>query len=105
MSCKTPFMAVRLAQAGGMVMAQGDFADAGWRAKHGIHAGFTCRLPLSVRELWHWACCRLLGAAEAKSALIPPRSVGARVFCDPRIDTLSGGEKARVYLPSGTCCR
>ena len=108
-------VAAGLAQvSAGTVMAQGDFADAGWRAKNIAYMPQfqSVAWPLSVREVVALGLLPLhLGASESEkrvdSAL---QRCGMARFAARRIDTLSGGEKARVYLarfwqmPRRLCC-
>ena len=83
-------------------MAHGDFADAGWRAKNIAYMPQfqSVAWPLSVREVVALGLLPLhLGAAESEkrvdSAL---QRCGMARFATRRIDTLSGGEKARLVL-------
>lgn len=88
--------------AGGTVNAPGDFTDAAWRAKNIAYMPQfqSVAWPLSVREVVALGLLPLnLGAAESEWRVEQAlRQCGMARFATRRIDTLSGGEKARVYL-------
>ncbi|MGB0315242.1 MAG: ABC transporter ATP-binding protein [Parvibaculales bacterium] len=96
-------VAAGLAQvSAGTVMAQGDFADAVWRAKNIAYMPQfqSVAWPLSVREVVALGLLPLnLGSAESEKRVDAAlQRCGMARFAARRIDTLSGGEKARVYL-------
>ena len=88
--------------AGGTVTAQGEFADADWRAKNIAYMPQfqSVAWPLSVRDVVALGLLPLnLGPAESEKRVDAAlERCGMARFATRRIDTLSGGEKARVYL-------
>ena len=88
--------------AGGTVTAQGDYADADWRAKNIAYMPQfqSVAWPLSARDVVALGLLPLnLGAAESEKRVDEAlQHCGMARFATRRIDTLSGGEKARIYL-------
>ena len=86
----------------GSVITQGDFLDANWRAKNiGYMPQFqSVAWPLAVRDVVALGLLPLnLGLAESEKRVDAAlQRCGMGRFSARRIDTLSGGEKARVYL-------
>jgi iron complex transport system ATP-binding protein len=96
-------VAAGLAQAAaGTINATGDFTDAAWRAKNIAYMPQfqAVAWPLLVQEVVALGLLPLnLGAAESdKRVQTALQRCGMAQFATRRIDTLSGGEKARVYL-------
>ena len=86
----------------GSVITRGDFSDAHWRAKNiGYMPQFqSVAWPLAVRDVVALGLLPLnLGLAEIEKRVDAAlERCGMARFATRRIDTLSGGEKARVYL-------
>lgn len=90
---------------GGTVSAQGgfdNFADIDWRAKNIAYMPQfqSAAWPLPARDvvalgLLPFGLSGAAAAAKAEAALV---QCGAEKFADRMINTLSGGEQARVYL-------
>ena len=96
-------VAAGLAQpSGGAISASGDFADAAWRAKNIAYMPQfqSVAWPLLVREVVALGLLPLnLGAAESAQRVSDAlQRCAMERFASRRIDSLSGGEKARVYL-------
>ena len=82
----------------GAVKADGDFADAQWRARH------IAYLPQFQNVAWPLACRDVVAlglaaqAADAAKVDAALKLCEADMFAERPIDTLSGGEAARVHL-------
>lgn len=86
----------------GTVTALGEYADAGWRAKNIAYMPQfqSVAWPLSAREVVALGLLplNLVPAESEKRVDAALERCGMALFAERRIDTLSGGEKARVYL-------
>lgn len=87
---------------GGSVQAAGDFSDAGWRSRNLAYMPQfqSVAWPLSAHDvvalgLMPFGLKKNEAALKVEDALM---RCGAEKFSDRAIETLSGGEQARVYL-------
>ena len=87
---------------GGTVRAKGDFNDAAWRAQNLAYMPQfqSVAWPISVYELVQLGLLPLrLSPTDAEARIAAAlNDCGMSGFAERRIDSLSGGEKARVYL-------
>ena len=91
-----------VAPSGGTIKAAGDFGDTAWRAKNIAYMPQfqSVAWPLLVREIIGLGLLPLHLSAAQSGARIDAALArcGVTDFADRRIDSLSGGEQARVFL-------
>lgn len=91
-----------VAASGGDIAAAGAFADTAWRARNIAYMPQfqTVAWPLRAREIVGLGLLPLHLSAAQSAARIDAALArcGVSGFADRRIDTLSGGEQARVFL-------